>query len=46
MHSDWKYFHRKKLDDPAQLDKNTGRYCDKKFHGPRGRDVLPISSIV
>ena len=33
MHSDWKYFHRKKLNDPAQLDKNTGRYCDKKFHG-------------
>jgi len=33
MHSDWKYFDRKKLDDPAQLDKNTGRYCDKKFHG-------------
>ena len=33
MHSVWKYFHRKKLDDPAELDKNTGRYCDKKFHG-------------
>ena len=33
MHSDWKYFHRKKLDDPAQVDKNTRRYCDKMFHG-------------
>ena len=33
MHSDWKYFHRKKLDGPAQLGINTGRYCDKKFHG-------------
>ena len=33
MHSVWKYFHRKKLGDPAELDKNTGRYCDKKFHG-------------
>ena len=26
-------FIEKKLDDPAELDKNTGRYCDKKFHG-------------
>ena len=26
-------FNRKKLDDPAQLDKNTEQVCDKKFHG-------------
>ena len=42
MHSESNYFHRKKLDDPAQLDKNTGRYCDKKFHGLYSQEIRPI----